>query len=139
MLADQNRFDDALQMLDKSIQVCYRLKGQGPCIKGILAQSLDTKAGLLQLQGKFEDATEILYKVVGIQKESLGEMHPATAEAYETLANAYVLQEMLQDGIAASAEALKIRRRTIGDDHPDTKRRMEAHRSLLNRLLENRG
>ncbi|CAJ1945391.1 unnamed protein product, partial [Cylindrotheca closterium] len=37
MLADQNRFDDALQMLDKSIQVCYRLKGQGPCIKGILA------------------------------------------------------------------------------------------------------
>jgi hypothetical protein len=56
----------------------------------------------------------------------------------ETLSAVKVKQGLLEDGIAASAEALKIRWRSFGDDHTDTKRRMEAHRSLLKGLLENR-
>ena len=60
------------------------------------------------------------------------------AEIYENISAVKVQQGLLEDGIAASAEALKLRRRTLGDDHTETKGRMEAHRSLLKRLLEYR-
>ncbi|CAJ1936762.1 unnamed protein product [Cylindrotheca closterium] len=235
LLYEQNRPKDAHQMLDKSIEVCYRLKGLGDFNTQVLVRALSTKAGMLEVQGDLEGFTGTLNKVLMVQKETLGEMHPSTADAYENLADAYLGQDMLDecinaltktlefrrkvlgnghprtqelvsvlkplkrgkiaralneqglamrvqgdmdkaiqlfqealdiyketflhthpdmmavyenvsavkieqglldDGIAASAEALKIRRRTLGDDHTDTKGSMEAHRSLLRRLLE---
>ncbi|CAJ1947823.1 unnamed protein product [Cylindrotheca closterium] len=232
LLVKENRFDDAHQMLDKSIEICSRLQALGDFDATILAGALGYKAPLLEVQGDWEGAMELFNKVIVIQQEEVGEKHRLTAQAYEALALAYVRrgmledaikvyvksitiwktvlvnghskikevtnaikvfkhtkalneqglamkaqgdfekaiqlfqealnvcnkamgdlhphmaivnenissvkveQGLLEDAIAASAEALKIRRRTLGDDHIDTKKRMEAHRSLLKRLLE---
>ncbi|CAJ1970361.1 unnamed protein product [Cylindrotheca closterium] len=236
LLILQNRLDDALQMLERGIEICNRLQPLGDHNMDILARTLLEKANILDKQGNFEAAAETFNKVVRIQVETVGEMHPEIAGTYEALARAYIQQDMpesaiepymkafrihrkelgndhahtkelavclevlehqknaialneqglsmkaegdleramklfeealdmhkevsivsftivsvyeniaavkvdqglLEDAIAASAEALKIRRRKHGDDHADTKRRMEAHRSLLRRLLETR-
>jgi len=244
LLADQNRLDDAIQMLDKSIEICIRLQRLGDLNVQTFTETLRNRAILLQKQGKLEAATGLFTKVLAIQIKAVGQMDPRTADAYEDLAGIYVAQAMQEEGvntitkalkirrkvqgdyhpmtmrlqllvqwlsdrpnlegknkaqsminlagamiakadfekanqllqlaldickenfwddtvpiiaamyenmatvkialglwedaISASAEALKIRRRTLGDDHADTKRRMEAHRSLLKRLLENR-
>jgi tetratricopeptide (TPR) repeat protein len=236
LLTNQNRLDDALQMLAKSIEICSRLQRLGDFDTNILGGALLIKAKCLQSLGNLEGATEAFTNLKMIQKETLGEMHPSTAETYQNLARAYdrqdrtedaikaytkainirkavlgdshprtkevmielkfvgseknaralneqgmamkaqgdsekaiqffhealgvfnefyrahpymaeiyenisdvkVEQGLLEDGVAASAEALKMRRRALGDDHIDTKRRMEAHRSLLKRLLKNR-
>ena len=77
------------------------------------------------------------YEALAIYKETPS-VRPNIAAVYEILWGVKDDQGLLEDALAASAEALKIRRRTLGDDHADTKRRMEAHRSLLKRLVENR-
>ncbi|CAJ1947655.1 unnamed protein product [Cylindrotheca closterium] len=253
LLTKQNRLDDAIQMADKSIEICSRLQGRRGFDKTAMAGALLCKSKCLQLQGNLDGATELLTKLLVILKEINGNDLP-TALTYEDLALAYVGQDMtddaikayakaiqirktlyganghpliqehmttlqvlkrekkakalhkqgrvamkkakgdsekamrlfreamgiyeeiipphpnvdtasdnisalyvdmaaafemfsdakvkqglLEDAITASATALKFRRRTLGDDHIDTKRRMDAHRSLLQRLLENRG
>ncbi|CAJ1947657.1 unnamed protein product [Cylindrotheca closterium] len=120
LLEDQNRLDDALQMLEKSIETCSRLQGMEDFDRTILGLSLDTKARLLQKQGDFEGAIEILNNVVVIYKETLGEMNLSTADAYETLSKAYLEQEMMDSCINAITKTLEIRRNLLGDDHPST-------------------
>ncbi|CAJ1956413.1 unnamed protein product [Cylindrotheca closterium] len=235
LLLEQDRWDDALQMLDECIEICSRPRRLGE-FKGLLLSALHAKATSLLALRNCEDATELFAQLLMMHKETNGEFHPDTAEAYENLAVAYVQQEMLkdgikaytkaigirqsllmsgdrhtkqlmetleslkcatkaeeltnkglamkaqgnsekaiqlfqmaldvykgrfrthpkwaavyenisavkveqgllEDGIAASAESLKMYRRAVGDDHPGTKKRMEEHRSLLKRLLENR-
>jgi tetratricopeptide (TPR) repeat protein len=238
LLVPQYRLDDALQMIDRALEICNRLERLRGRNKDVLGGTLCHKAAILYKQGNLEAAMEVLNKVITMQIETGGEMHPITAQIYEDQARKYfehdmvegaieayakaikiqrkelgndhphtkslalalealereknirtlnekglamkakgdlekaiqlfqealdiyteasyvlprdiravvyehfssvkVDQGLLEDAIAASAEALKIRRRTLGDDHADTKRRMEAHRSLLKRLLENR-
>ncbi|CAJ1959570.1 unnamed protein product [Cylindrotheca closterium] len=245
LLVCQNMLDDALQMVDRGIDICNRLERLGDRTIDVMGGTLRHKADILYEQGNMEAAADILNKVIMMmQIDTADAMHPAIAEMCEDLAlkyykhgivegaiNAYekaikirrkefgndhphtkklklalkalacesdvrklnelglemkakgdseraiqlfqealgidksniyaigdtnasflvraavyenissvkVDQGLLEDAIAASAEALKIRRRTLGDDHCDTKRQMETHRSLLRRLLENRG
>ncbi|CAJ1947751.1 unnamed protein product [Cylindrotheca closterium] len=123
LLKGQKRLDDAHQMLDKSIEICYRLQELGDDFDTVnLVRALRTKAGLLEEQGNMEGSTEMLHKVTMVQKESLGEMHPSTAEAYEKLAVAYAKREMQEDGINALNKALEFRQTVLGEDHPDTKK-----------------
>ncbi|CAJ1968211.1 unnamed protein product [Cylindrotheca closterium] len=234
LLALQNRPDDALQMLDRGIEICNRLTPLGdPDTKKTLEVTLTSKADILLEQGNFEATTEVLNKLLGIKVETDptlfqtyeqlatvygrrgmiedarkalkaaidilrkggGHDHPIAqrlarnlaqldlekmpralneqglamkaegesekavqlfqqaldsymeiavanpsniAEVYENLSAVKVEQGFLEDALVASSNGLKIRRRTLGDDHVDTKRRMEAHRSLLIRHLENR-
>ena len=91
----------------------------------------------LKAKGDLNKAEFFFQMTVDVSKDVCGE-HPDTAAALEDLSVVQVDQNKLQQAIANSAEALKIRRRIQGDDHADTTKRMEAHRSLLKRLLENR-
>ncbi|CAJ1947669.1 unnamed protein product [Cylindrotheca closterium] len=122
LLENKNRMDDAIQMLDKSIEICYRLRELGDFDRPlVLAGALDNKVALLSQQGKFEGSAEVLKKSIVIIKEELGEMHPTLAEKYETLSQVYLHQDMLEDGFNAITKALEIRRKALGNDHPDTK------------------
>ena len=55
-----------------------------------------------------------------VRKETLGAMHPATAEAYEHLAHAYHRQYMTGDVIKAYKKAIHIRQNVVGHDNPRT-------------------
>ncbi|CAJ1946385.1 unnamed protein product [Cylindrotheca closterium] len=115
-------------------------------------QALRLEGLALKKQGDSEKAIQLFSKALDIYEKIYTNTHPNPAAVYmsssalcvdiaaakETISAVKVEEGLLEDGIAASAEALKIRRRMLGDDHIDTKARLEAHRSLLNRLLENR-
>ncbi|CAJ1955771.1 unnamed protein product [Cylindrotheca closterium] len=118
LLKDQNRLDDALQMLDKSIEICYRLQGMGDFNPTVLIISLRDKSNLLEAQGNFKGATEVLSKVLIIQQETRGEMHVSTAEACESLATVYVRRDMIDVAIETYTTAINIRRTVLGDNHP---------------------
>ncbi|CAJ1947701.1 unnamed protein product [Cylindrotheca closterium] len=129
LLADQNRLDDACQLLDKSAEICARLPGGDDL--GMFAGTLESKASLLEAHGNFEGATEVLTKLLGMQEEKLGEMDPAIAGTCEKLALAYNRQDMLEDAIEAYAKAINIHKRVSGDDHPHTEQLMVARQLLL--------
>ncbi|CAJ1962977.1 unnamed protein product [Cylindrotheca closterium] len=130
LLKDQSRLDDALQMLDKSIEICSRLQHQGGFDTMILAGALLNKAGCLEKQRNFEGAMEVYNRVLLIQKEALGEMHPSTAETYAYLADAYANQNMSEDAIKAYAKAINNRKANFGDGHPSTKKVSSSLRLL---------
>ncbi|CAJ1945506.1 unnamed protein product [Cylindrotheca closterium] len=118
LLANQMRFDDAIQILDKSIEICSRLQEAGDFDKDLLARSLFNKGRCLKIQGRLDGATQMFTKALAIRKEALGAMHPSTGEFYESLGETYVRQDMLEEGIHAFTKTLEIRQSVFSDDHP---------------------
>ncbi|CAJ1947819.1 unnamed protein product [Cylindrotheca closterium] len=131
LLQNQKRSDDALQMLDKSIEICSRLQGLCEISKmDLLGRAFLTKASCFQALGNLEGATEMFTNLLQVQKEALGEMHPATALGHTCLANAYGQRGMLQDGIKANMKANAIYRTSFGDGHPCTEKLVTTIQSL---------
>ncbi|CAJ1968225.1 unnamed protein product [Cylindrotheca closterium] len=116
LLQIQHRSDDALRLLDLAIEICNRLE-----IKKSLVTTLRHKANILNEEGDFEASAAILTKVIMVQIETDGEMHPKTAQVYEDLAIAYIQQDMIEGATKACAKAIKIRRKELGNDHPKVK------------------
>ena len=120
-------------MTDKSIEICSRLHRRGDIGKEILAGPLLNKAQCLQDLGNFEGATEMINKVLLIQKETLGEMHSTTADTYESLALAYAQQDMTEDSIKAYANAIDICQTVLGDNSHTRIQGLMTNIILLNR------
>ncbi|CAJ1968227.1 unnamed protein product [Cylindrotheca closterium] len=121
LLRIQNRLDDALQMIDRAVEICNRLERLGDFDMDLLGRALYNKASILNEQGNFKAATEVFNKVLTIQIEAFGEMHRATALTYENLAAVYIQQGMIEGAIMAYTNAINVRRKELGNDHPDTK------------------
>ncbi|CAJ1947739.1 unnamed protein product [Cylindrotheca closterium] len=121
LLKAQNRFDDALQMLDKAIAICSRLEQLGDFDRTILGLLLRNIAEVMEAKGDVECALELFTKLLMLQLDTLGEMHPATADTYEKITKAYMQKGMVEDGIKNLTKVVEIRRQVLGDDHPDTK------------------
>ncbi|CAJ1946419.1 unnamed protein product [Cylindrotheca closterium] len=104
------------------------------------ANALNKQGTVLKAHGDLEKATQLFLEALDIYKEDY-DSHRYMIDISENISDVKFEQDLLEERIAVSAEALKMRRRIpiLGDNHIDTKRRMEAHRSLLkSRLLENR-
>ncbi|CAJ1946422.1 unnamed protein product [Cylindrotheca closterium] len=71
LLGDQNRMEDALQLLDKSVEICNRLQGLGHRDANVLPLALYMKASYMEELGKFEGATEVLLTLLILHKETL--------------------------------------------------------------------
>ncbi|CAJ1948973.1 unnamed protein product [Cylindrotheca closterium] len=93
---------------------------------------------VMHAQSDLDEAIQHFQAALDVYNDLYITLPKDAAVVYENISTVKVEQGFLQDGITASAEALKIRRRQQGDDHTETKGRMEAHRSLLKQLLENR-
>jgi hypothetical protein len=72
-------------MLDKGIEICYRLQGLGDFDTDCLLTALYDKAYLLEDQGNFEGATEVHSKVLMIRKETLVKCTPQQQMSMKTL------------------------------------------------------
>ncbi|CAJ1946802.1 unnamed protein product [Cylindrotheca closterium] len=139
LLLHQDRFDDALQMIDEGIKICSRLQGPSGFDNntGILMALLYNKAKCLEALGNFEGETEVSTKLVMLSKERLGEMHPLTADAYEHLAETYVRQDLTSAAMNQYASAIRIRRRVLGDVHPSTRKLVATHELLKRDKIAN--
>ncbi|CAJ1968179.1 unnamed protein product [Cylindrotheca closterium] len=143
LLKLQNRLDDAVQLLDKSIEISSRLQRVGDFDMKVLGSIFRHKAKIQNQQGNLEGATETWNKVLMIRIETVGEMHPKTAETYEELALVYIRQDIIEGAIESYAKAINIRRKELGDDHSNTKE-LVLNRELLQRekyqrILRNQG
>ena len=83
----------------------------------VLGVTLRNKASILKEQGNFDAATETFNKVLIIQLETVGEMHPMTATTYEELALVHIQQGMIEGAIKVYTKAIKSRRKELGNDH----------------------
>jgi len=59
--------------------------------------------------------------LIKVEKETLGEIHPSTAEAFEHLALAYVKQGMTDDAIKTYTKAVDIRKTMVANGNPRRK------------------
>jgi tetratricopeptide (TPR) repeat protein len=78
-----------------------------------VATDLNNLAVLLSAQGKYDEALELHYQCLGIQKRCLGEEHPRYAASLNNLA-------ALLWSTGRSEEALAIATRTLGPSHRAT-------------------
>jgi len=146
----RDRQDDAIHFYYKALKIRRKELGDDHphtigCFARLLKLKLDKAAAfnkkglaLMKAGGDYTDALELFREALEIYIEIGCRIHPDAASVYENVAGVYISVDMLEDAVAASADALKIYRRKLGDDHDVTKKRMEEHRSLLKRLLENR-
>mmetsp|Transcript_36344 Transcript_36344/g.88036 ORF Transcript_36344/g.88036 Transcript_36344/m.88036 type:complete len:440 (-) Transcript_36344:168-1487(-) len=140
LLAGKNRLNDALEILDKSLEICDRIQQRGHfnLDKTILGATLNNKARVKRDLGDYDAAAELFNQVLNIQRATIGEMHRLTADTYEELSRLYYKQEMLEDGINAFTKALEIHRKVLGDDHPKTKQLVQSHSEYSNLELNER-
>ena len=71
-------------------------------------------------QGKLDDAEQLLSKVVGIQRRSLGESHSSTLNTMGNLASVLRKAGRQGEAIPLHRQVLEAQRRTLGDQHPST-------------------
>eukprot|EP00526_Cylindrotheca_closterium_P014849 CAMPEP_0113638502 /NCGR_PEP_ID=MMETSP0017_2-20120614/20170_1 /TAXON_ID=2856 /ORGANISM="Cylindrotheca closterium" /LENGTH=283 /DNA_ID=CAMNT_0000549613 /DNA_START=21 /DNA_END=872 /DNA_ORIENTATION=- /assembly_acc=CAM_ASM_000147 len=146
----QDRHDDAIHFAYKALQIRRKELGMDhpytiDCLRYYLERKFCKAAAinmkgltLAKAGGDYADAVKLFLEALEIYMEMGCEVHPVTASVYENMAAAYISADRLEEAVAASADALKIYRRKLGDEHDVTKKRMEEHRSLLKRFLENR-
>ncbi|CAJ1946435.1 unnamed protein product [Cylindrotheca closterium] len=163
LYARQDMTDDAIKAYANAIHVFKTVLGDdypktkelAPTLKLLkrekIAKTLRLQGLEMKAQGDLANSVLLFQEAQIIYKE-IHTAHPSPeavskniyaanidiAASLELFSAWKVDQGLLEDAITVSADALKIRRRTLGDDHTDTKERMEVHRSLLKRLLENR-
>eukprot|EP00526_Cylindrotheca_closterium_P009824 CAMPEP_0113632124 /NCGR_PEP_ID=MMETSP0017_2-20120614/16694_1 /TAXON_ID=2856 /ORGANISM="Cylindrotheca closterium" /LENGTH=419 /DNA_ID=CAMNT_0000542661 /DNA_START=184 /DNA_END=1443 /DNA_ORIENTATION=- /assembly_acc=CAM_ASM_000147 len=149
MYGKQDRLDDAIHASFKAFQIHGKELGEdhpytAECFKLFVQLKLGKAAAineeglaLAKAGGDYTHAVKLFQEALSMYSE-LELEEPDTAAVYENMADVYISADKLEDAVATSAGALKIYRRKLGDDHEVTKRRMEEHRSLLKRLLENR-
>ncbi|CAJ1938665.1 unnamed protein product, partial [Cylindrotheca closterium] len=118
LLRSQHRLDDALQMIDRAIEVCNRL---GNSDMDLLGKTLYIKADILREKGNLVAETEALNKRLKVHIKTVGEMHITTAWVYDQIGRAYVKQEMVEDAINAYSKAMNIRKE-LGSDHSKIKK-----------------
>lgn len=137
LLEGQNWLGDAVQMLDKSIEICERIWRRKDFDIDTWYATVRSKAGVQRKQGDIEAAAGLLNKLLVTQLEMVGTMHHTTADTYESLGAINVEQGNLEDEMIAHAKALEIRRKVLGNDHPRTQR-LEACLEPLKRQKEAR-
>ncbi|CAJ1931403.1 unnamed protein product [Cylindrotheca closterium] len=135
LLALQHRSEDALQMLDRGIEIRNRLELLKADFVLLLGQTFSSIAVILSKQGNVEAATGVLNKALIMQIETVGERHYTTVQTYAKLAVAYgqlaeaCVKQDIEGAIKSYAKAIKFRRKELGneelgDDHPEVKKLM---------------
>lgn len=85
---------------------------------------LNTLAMILQRQGKFEAAAEILEDLLGRMRVKLKSNHPDTLTCVENLAGVYQDLGKVKEAFPLLEEALRLEQAILGTNHPNTMRTM---------------
>ncbi|MBL8151510.1 MAG: tetratricopeptide repeat protein, partial [Blastocatellia bacterium] len=95
-------------------------EGEGEKIKALQkAAEINTKAGVLYQQSKYNEVEPLLKKVLEIRKKVVGLNHPDTATSLNNLAEVYRSQGRYVEAEPLLLQALEIRKTVLGLNHPD--------------------
>src|SRR5262249_20500416 len=83
---------------------------------------------------RFDDARQLLEKLITIQMSKTGVRHPNTLHSMYSLAQAYFSLRRYDDALSEHQEVLDARRTKLGDNHYDTLLSMWGVAETLNRL-----
>lgn len=107
------RYDEAAVELRHAVQL-----GEGGDSL-ILAEDLDALADTLCLAGKLDEAASIQRRALDLLERGLGEGHPITARALETLGKIRMAQGRFDEARDAYATSLARREAVLGPEHID--------------------
>ena len=82
---------------------------------------LNNLAGLLQSQGKYDEAKPLYEEAIGILKRSLGGDHPQVAVGLNNLALLLKAQGKNAEAQRMGNESVQIFERALGPNHPNTR------------------
>jgi tetratricopeptide (TPR) repeat protein len=75
---------------------------------------------VLENEGKYDDALEVLKKALAVNEKLYGSEHPAVATVTSSVGNAYILMAQYAMALPFHERALAIRLKLLGPQHPDT-------------------
>ena len=84
-----------------------------------VATSLNNLAGLLEAQGKLDEAEPMYRRALAIDEKALGEDHPDVATSLNNLAYLLQSQHKLDEAEPMHRRALAIKEKALGEDHPE--------------------
>jgi hypothetical protein len=82
---------------------------------------------MVGLQGRYEEAAEILVQLLADRRQVLGGTHPDTLKTYHCLAQVTAGQGRYQEAERLYRHAVTALQQILGDSHPDT---VSARRDL---------
>ncbi len=83
------------------------------------ATQINNLAGVVEAQGRYEEAEALNREALEIDRATIGERHPSYATHLNNLAGVVQAQGRLEEAVTLFREALEIDRATIGERHPD--------------------
>jgi tetratricopeptide (TPR) repeat protein len=84
------------------------------------APSVQTRAAVLQAQGKYTQAEALFRQALAVWEETLGPKHPRTAAGCNFLAMNLQQQGRLQEAEQLFRKSMALREEALGTRHPDT-------------------
>jgi tetratricopeptide (TPR) repeat protein len=136
----QELAESVMKAFTKAINIRQKVLGEGhPSTKEVMsclalikcetdAKALNEQGLAMNLKGDSEKALQLFQQALDVYKEAYA-VRPNMAERRSRIATRWH---------CCQCRSPQDSSKHIWDDHPDTKGRMEVHRSLLKRLLENR-
>lgn len=100
-------------------------KTRGPEYLG-MAPSLHRLALIHELRGTYEQASQLLQRLLSIREKALGHEHADVAATLDCMANIYLHQAEYPQAKALYQEALRIWEKTLGPEHPDIAASLEG-------------
>ena len=84
-----------------------------------VSTTLNNLAGLLESQGKYEEAEPLYRRALKIYEKALGPDHPSVATTLNNLATLYKSQGKYEEAEPLYRRALKIIKEKLGENHPN--------------------
>lgn len=113
-LVNQDRFDEALPLLERGLALYRTALGERHELTGRAIDRLARFHGRRRLRGDFVRASELYRQVLSIYSAAIGENHPDYAEALSTLAD---VTNDPNESLALYQQAHAIRLKVLGPQH----------------------
>jgi tetratricopeptide (TPR) repeat protein len=91
---------------------------------------MNSLAALYRDEGKYEQAEQLLTRVLAVRRRVLGEQHPHTLITMDFLAKVYASEGKYSEARALYTKVLDMRLRVLGKDHPDTQETIRGLEAL---------
>ena len=93
--------------------------------------TLNSKANIYTKQYRHAHAQVLFLRVLTLRENTLGDTHPAVAEALHDFAVCQQAQGNREEAVALYERALVIRKQALGPEHPQTQQTRERYLNLL--------
>jgi CHAT domain-containing protein/Flp pilus assembly protein TadD len=127
-LYEQGKYDDALNLAQRQLEIRRRLLGQEHLD---VAVSLRSLGALLYLNRDYAGAEPVLQEALAMYRKLLGKEHPHVASSLNNLAALLRSKGDCARAEPLHREALAMKRKLLGEEHPDVAASLNNLAALL--------